>query len=99
MLTVVVRQLVSVDGKDVSAKRIDLVFVASIVTQACTDVQIDERFEPVFPSVRVLSASYTVVGNKATAYERPIFYNNNTNDVILFTGTSGRTVFFGTICA
>ena len=68
-------------------------------TEACTDVQIDERFEPVFPSVRVLSTSYTAVGNKAIAYERPIFYNNNTNDVILFTGTSGRTVFFGTICA
>ena len=27
-----------------------------------------------------------MVGNNATAYERPIFYNVDTNDVILFTG-------------
>ena len=55
-------------------------------TEVCSEVQLDGRFEPVFPSVRQLSTSYSVVSNKATAYERPIFYNVDTDDVILFTG-------------
>ena len=54
--------------------------------EVCSDIQLDARFELSFPSVRLLPTSYTAVGNKATAYERPIFFNNDTNDVILFTG-------------
>ena len=54
--------------------------------KTCTDLQLDERFEPAFPAVRVLSTSYTAVSNNALAYERPIFYNSDTNDVLLFTG-------------
>ena len=55
-------------------------------TTTCSSIQLDERFEPSFPSVRRLATSYTAIPNHATTYERPVFYNAESNDVILYTG-------------
>ena len=55
-------------------------------SNTCDAVELDERFEANFPSIRQLATSYKTLPNTPKVYERPIYFNNSTKDVIMFTG-------------
>ena len=53
---------------------------------SCGHVRLDERFDTIFPSIRRVASEYVRLPSQAISYHRPIFYNNETQDVLLFIG-------------
>lgn len=55
----------------------------------CAKVQLDERFDTQFPSVRQVANEYSLLQlkkNHSEIYHHPIYYNEKFNDVLVYTG-------------